>query len=191
MDSGSGQVHLEEAGMKRTLTLVLSAAMLFGLMTVTPAKAGCVSTSGRCPHNPGRDGDGGFGLCGGGGGESGPVLISVKNLSKPEGSSNSELDRTPFKVKVVLSQASGKTVKVDYATSPGSAGPGDYVDVTGTLSFPPGTVSKKITVDVYPDFVGEEDEQFFMELDNPSGGKLTDASGTVTIENDDGQGPPP
>jgi hypothetical protein len=72
---------------------------------------------------------------------------------------------------VTLLPAHSQTVTVAYATRDGSAVAGqDYETVSGTLSFPPGTTSLPVTVDIHGDSAPEDDETFFLDLGPPSRG---------------------
>jgi uncharacterized repeat protein (TIGR01451 family) len=87
---------------------------------------------------------------------------------------------------VHLSAASGQTVTVDFATSDGTAVAGsDYLSTQGTLTFPPGTTSREVTVQVRGDRVNEPDEYFFVELSAPVHAAIAVGQATGTILNDD------
>ena len=89
---------------------------------------------------------------------------------------------------VSLSRAAPETVRVDYATSDGSAAAGeDYTAVSGTLVFAPGETAKTVSVAVLDDSHDEDEETFTLTLSAPSGGNawLSDATATGTIENSD------
>jgi hypothetical protein len=91
---------------------------------------------------------------------------------------------------VVLSPASGQTVVVGYSTVPGTATPwADYVPVQGTLTFPPSTVSRTVTVPVLDDLLDEGAETFTLHLANPVFATLADGDAVGTIADSDG--PPP
>ncbi|XP_016385269.1 solute carrier family 8 member 4b isoform X2 [Sinocyclocheilus rhinocerous] len=62
----------------------------------------------------------------------------------------------------------GCTVKVDYHTEDGTANAGsDYEFAEGTLVFKPGDNIKEITVGIIDDDIFEEDEYFYVRLNNP------------------------
>jgi hypothetical protein len=85
---------------------------------------------------------------------------------------------------VSLSAPSTQTVTVDYATADGTAvAPGDYTAIPTTqLSFMPGQVTKTINVTVNGDGLTEGNENFFVNLSNPSGNAtITDPQGQGTI----------
>jgi hypothetical protein len=90
---------------------------------------------------------------------------------------------------VSLSEASAQAVTVDFATADGTATAGaDYHATTGTLTFPPGTTSRTVSVPIIDDVVDEEGETFFVNLSNPTNATISDARGTGTITDND---PPP
>ena len=62
---------------------------------------------------------------------------------------------------------------------------GDYVPVSGTLSFDRRTKSRTVTVQVSGDTVDELDETIQVVLSNPSGATIADGTGVGTILDDD------
>ena len=87
---------------------------------------------------------------------------------------------------VALSVASGRRVTVAYATADGTASGGaDYAATSGTLAFAPGDVSKTVAGQVSGDVVDELDEQYSVQLSNPTNASITDAVGTGRITDDD------
>ena len=78
-------------------------------------------------------------------------------------------------------------VTVDFATSAYTATQGgDYTATSGTLSFAPGETSKTILVPILGDNIDEDNELFFVNLSNATGGGLiTNSSGRGTIQDDD------
>jgi hypothetical protein len=87
---------------------------------------------------------------------------------------------------VTLSFAPTSAVTVDYATSDGTAGAGDYSAVSGTLTFAAGETTKTITVPVTGDTVAELRETLTVTLSNPTGATLADSSAVGTIRDNDG-----
>ena len=62
---------------------------------------------------------------------------------------------------------SSQIVQVDYRTEDGSANAGsDYIAVAGTLTFGPGETTKQFGIIVIDDDVFEEDEHFYIRLNN-------------------------
>jgi len=78
-------------------------------------------------------------------------------------------------------------VGVNYATTAGTAGAGDFTATSGTLSWADGDATPKtFTVSITNDMVIEIDETFAVTLSNPTGGAaLGAASATVTITDDE------
>ncbi|HEU4596865.1 MAG TPA: FG-GAP-like repeat-containing protein [Pyrinomonadaceae bacterium] len=107
--------------------------------------------------------------------------LSIGNVTAPEGQVNN-----PFGLTVTLSQASGKSVSVGFATADGTAtSVFDYQSASGTLTIPAGTTSGVINVLVVGDSSNEPDETFFVNLSNPSNASVAAAQGIATIVNDD------
>ena len=85
---------------------------------------------------------------------------------------------------VTLDAASGREVRVDYATADGSAVSGsgnDYTEASGTLTFSAGDESKTLTVAILDDSVDEADEDFTLALSNSVNATVTTGTATVTI----------
>jgi hypothetical protein len=118
--------------------------------------------------------------------DDGPPSVSVGDTSVTEGTGGT----TTMHVPVTLSQASGKTITVDYATSAGTATAGtDYTTTTGTLTFLAGDTTKNIDVPIVTDSIDENDETFTATLSNPSATvTINDGTGSETITDDDGPG---
>lgn len=114
--------------------------------------------------------------------------ITISDVFAPEG--NSSTSNAGFSV--TLSNPSGRTVSVDFATANGAATAGsDYVSSNGTVTFSPGEVSKTINVAVVGDTTGEINENFFVNLSNPTNATLALAQGLGTILDDDSACPAP
>jgi hypothetical protein len=87
---------------------------------------------------------------------------------------------------VTKTVAYNKTVTVQFATANGTATAGsDYIAASGTLTFLPGDLTKKIIILVNGDVTIEPNETLFVILSNAVNATITDASGTGTIVNDD------
>ena len=86
---------------------------------------------------------------------------------------------------VTLAPASGREVKVNWATADGTATAGaDYTGNSGLLTFAPGEASKTIDVSVLGDATNEENETLKVLLSNQTGipaVNLIDAQGDGTI----------
>lgn len=88
---------------------------------------------------------------------------------------------------VTLTGATDLPVTVHYQTADDTAIAGEDYDATsGTLTFNPGGPTvQNIPVAILPDTTQEATEQFFMNLDKPSGATIADGQGVGTIPNDD------
>src|SRR5262249_24704512 len=94
-----------------------------------------------------------------------PPRLSINNVTLDEGTSRT----TAFTFSAGLSEASGKTVTVNFATADGTAMAGsDYQATSGTLTFAPGDLSNTINVLVNGDTTVELDEIFSVNLTNPT-----------------------
>ncbi|OYX75791.1 MAG: hypothetical protein B7Y95_00655 [Rhizobiales bacterium 32-66-11] len=124
------------------------------------------------------------------GGDPAPVLptLAVGDATVTEGNAGT----SDLAFAVSLSAASATPVTVTYATANGTASAGaDYAALTGTLTFAPGETSKVVHVQVSGDTAVEGNETLTLNLTNPTGATLADASGTGTILNDDVAPVPP
>ena len=87
---------------------------------------------------------------------------------------------------VTLDTASGRQVRVAYATADGTAQAGaDYEETTGELMFAPGETDKAVAVPVIDDDDDEPDESLTLTLSDPHAATLARAAATGTIEDDD------
>jgi hypothetical protein len=108
--------------------------------------------------------------------------LAVNDVSVTEGASGV----TSAVFTVTLSQPSGRTVTVAYATSAGTATAGtDYATTSGTLSFDPAVTTRTVTIPVLGDQLNEADEQYTVSLSGATNATIADATGTGTIGNDD------
>ncbi|MEL7266674.1 MAG: Calx-beta domain-containing protein, partial [Planctomycetota bacterium] len=91
---------------------------------------------------------------------------------------------------VTLSHAATENVYLTYALQADTAMPvEDYVDEMATLTFPPGVLTRTITVNIVNDSVHEQDEHFLLQLSNSSGPIIETPSVLGTILNDDSDVP--
>jgi hypothetical protein len=91
---------------------------------------------------------------------------------------------SPALINVILAPPQSQTVTVDYDTGGYSAIEGtDFVSTAGTLVFDPYQTSKTISVDIIDDDQAEDDETFWVRLDNlvGQGVELTRDLHTYTI----------
>ena len=108
----------------------------------------------------------------------GPTLISVQGAEAAEG------QHLTFMVS--LSQPATEPVTMDYATGDGTATAGaDYTARSGTITFLPGQQTHSVNVETLDDDAEEETETFTLTLSNTSVGRLTDATATGSITDDD------
>jgi alpha-tubulin suppressor-like RCC1 family protein len=109
---------------------------------------------------------------------------SVAVLATAVGEGDTSL--TDGKVKVRLSEPSGKPVAVAFATIDGSAhSPADYAPAHGRLAFAPGEVEAIVHVAVRGDDAVEPDEALSVALSAPENATLGTAAAALTIEDDD------
>ena len=107
-----------------------------------------------------------------------PPTLSVADVSGDEGSA---LDFV-----VSVSSASGRTVRVNYATANGTARSGqDYQAAQGALTFASGETSKTVSVATLGDALTEPAETFSLTLSSPVNATLavTSADGTILDNN--------
>jgi len=95
---------------------------------------------------------------------------------------------------VLLAGPSGRLVTVEYETDDGSAEfagedpvHSDYLFASGTLVFQPGETRKEVRVKVFDDGIPEEDENFFLELDEATNSVIDDGRAEAKILDDDTQ----
>jgi chitinase len=120
------------------------------------------------------------------------LVISNRSVSEGDGDGGTQR-RALFDVR--LSQASGKTVTVNYSTReiPGGAdggstcaGPVDFLAVSNApLSFAPGETLQRAEVLICGDEAQGSNEQFEVRLSNPSNATIADGTAVGTIRNDD------
>ena len=88
---------------------------------------------------------------------------------------------------VTLAPSTGNTVTVNYATGGGTAAPGtDYGQVSGTLTFGPGTTTLTVAVPVTGDVIDEPNETVTLTLSAATNAVIGTAIAQGTIANDDG-----
>lgn len=112
-----------------------------------------------------------------------PPAVSVGDKTRSElaGTGN-------VQVPITLSGPSGKQVTVEVKTQNGSAKAGllfDYVAATATVTFEPGETGLFLPVTVIDDGRDEDDQSFGVLLSEPVNATLGDATGAVTITDDD------
>jgi hypothetical protein len=109
------------------------------------------------------------------------VTVSINNTTVTE--QNGDITAT---LTVSLSSAATDVVTVDYATADGTALEGtDYVAKSGQVTFQVGQSQQTIEITIRGDLIQEPSEEFDVILSNANNATLGDATGRVTIENDD------
>ena len=103
--------------------------------------------------------------------------VSVSNATVSEGGTASFI--------VSKDRPSSFTTSVQYATSPGSASPADFIGESGTVVFAPFQTRSSITVQTREDRLDEPTESFLVRLLSASGMSIADSSGTGLIIDDD------
>ena len=113
-------------------------------------------------------------------GGGGTPSLAIGNAGGSEGAGN-------LSVPVTLSNGGSGTVTVNWATENGSATAGqDYRAANGTLTFGPGDAVKNITVSIIDDTDEENTESFTVRLSNAQGVTIADATGQISINDNDG-----
>jgi chitinase len=108
--------------------------------------------------------------------------ISVGDVTVNEG--NVGTTNAAFTVQLIA--ASYKTITIDYATAPGTAGaPGDFTPTSGSITFVPGETVNTVLVPVVGDTLDEPDETFDLVLSNPSNTSVVGGNGVATIADED------
>jgi len=112
-----------------------------------------------------------------------PPILNIGSATLREG----DTGKRAVKLTVTLNKPSTQTISVRYATVNGTATAGsDYKAKSGALTFRPKAVSASIAISVAGDTATEPDESFSVALSQPMNALLGNATGTVTILNDDG-----
>lgn len=87
---------------------------------------------------------------------------------------------------ITSSQISASNITVDYATSNGTATAGsDYTSTSGTATITAGQTTTTFNVPVLADSTDENNETATITLSNPTLATITDATGILTITDDD------
>ncbi len=115
-----------------------------------------------------------------------PPEVSIGDASVVEGDYGIAYATFAVELSRATSAAEG-SVSVDYATQDGTAmvTDGDYLTVSGTLTFAPGEISRELMVEVVGDTRIEDDEGFSVVLSNVDGATISGGRGEGTILNDD------
>jgi subtilisin family serine protease len=107
--------------------------------------------------------------------------LFIQDATITEGDSGTK----QLRFRVRRSWAAGPA-SVNYATADGRAkAPGDYAARTGTLDFGRTALVASATVPIRGDTAAEPNENFTVRLSAPTGARVGDAAGAMTIVNDD------
>ena len=98
-----------------------------------------------------------------------PPVIWIRDAD-PESGAEGDPDAAHREFEIYLSHASKETITVEYATDDGTAvGNSDFEPIAPTtLTFEPGETSKTISVAILDDDIYEQEENFIVELTNPT-----------------------
>ena len=108
--------------------------------------------------------------------------ISIDDVVTDEGDSGT----TNVSFTATLSGPTSQAVTVHFQTVGGTALPdADFVADSGDVLFLPGSLSKKITIQVAGDRAFETAESFTVQLSQPANATIADGTGACTINNDD------
>lgn len=108
--------------------------------------------------------------------------IFITDISAAEGNGGS----SSFTFKVELDHSYSKAVTVDCATTEGWAKAGeDFTPLSQKITFAPNETQKNVSVNVVADDIREGNDDFTMNLSNPTNATIQKASATAIIENDD------
>ncbi|MEC4891718.1 MAG: Calx-beta domain-containing protein [Oscillatoria sp. PMC 1051.18] len=112
-----------------------------------------------------------------------PPSLSINEIRVIEGDDGTTLATFT----VMLSEPTFDDVVVEYSTidSTATRNENDYTPVLGSLRFKSGETTKTITVEVKGDTAVEDDETFFVNLNNPVNAFVAASQGKATIVNDD------
>ncbi|NET86648.1 MAG: DUF4114 domain-containing protein, partial [Kamptonema sp. SIO1D9] len=112
-----------------------------------------------------------------------PPSLSINEIRVIEGDDGTTLATFT----VMLSEPTFDDVVVEYSTidSTATRNENDYTPVLGSLRFKSGETTKTITVEVTGDTAVEDDETFFVNLNNPVNAFVAASQGKATIVNDD------
>ena len=109
-------------------------------------------------------------------------IISLENVSVEE--SNAGINQA--RLTVSLDRAFNQAITVDYSTKDNTANSeSDYQATSGKVTFNPGETTKIIEVEVNGDRFNEDNESFYLNLDNAVNAILNNAQAEVNIVNDD------
>lgn len=116
-------------------------------------------------------------------------VLSINDVTMTEGDAEETIDVV---LTISLDQVATSQVSVFVNTSDVTALAGeDYTAASGTVTIPAGQSAANFTVEIIGDNSDQSNETFTVNLSNPENAAIGDASGVVTIANDDNTGGPP
>jgi len=110
------------------------------------------------------------------------VAISINDVTVTEGNSG----KTIARFTVSLSNASSRSISVNYDLAHDTTDANDLISTTGKLEFAAGETTKTIEIEINGDTIDEENETFFVNLTAPVNAEIADAQGIGKITDDDG-----
>jgi hypothetical protein len=115
------------------------------------------------------------------------TLLPLVSISSASGVLDTAGTLTPVTFTVTLSEPSSEPVVVHFATADGTAiaAAGQYLSVSGDLTFAPGVTQQTITVQVVGNTIVGSTLTFAVNLSAPVGAQLAVASGLATLTNDE------
>jgi|GEM_PF-2265138 len=110
--------------------------------------------------------------------------ISVQDVTLAEGNKEGA---TKAKVVLTLDKPSTEEITVEVSTEDGTAVEDeDYEALNAeTITFVAGVTKQTVNINLISDLISEEDENFFVKLDNPQNAEVEQVEATVIIANDD------
>lgn len=110
--------------------------------------------------------------------------ISVQDITLAEGN---KAGSTKAKIVLTLDRPFDEEVTVEVSTEEGTAVEDeDYEALNAeTITFAPGVTKQTVNINIVSDLISEEDENFFVRLENPVNGEVEQGEATVLITNDD------
>lgn len=110
--------------------------------------------------------------------------ISVQDITLAEGNKEGS---TKAKVVLTLDKPSEDEITVEVSTEDGTAVEDEDFEPLNaeTVTFAPGVTKQTVNINLVSDLISEEDENFFVKLDNPQNAEVEQGEATVLITNDD------
>jgi hypothetical protein len=109
--------------------------------------------------------------------------LSISDVSIVEGDRGGRFVTLSVTLSVASTDTISATIRTIEATATATQ---DFRAHVGTITFSPGVTSVDLKIRIYGDRLREGDEQFFVEISNPTGAAIIDGLATVTIIDNDG-----